>query len=153
MNAHEELQKVFASRDSASIAIEINGFTGWRTTLVEELTDQEAQQLLDIHCPKPKTVDAEYNALKEDFIKREWKSAVLAMAEKTNIKEKGCFAKFNNWMIASSRFKKHLNAHTIDQLKLVHQQLKAVQQNNARSATRPMTKAWWNKAEELKNYN
>lgn len=153
MNAHEELQKVFASRDSASIAIEINGFTGWRTTLVEELTDQEAQQLLDIHCPKPKTVDAEYNALKEDFIKREWKSAVLAMAEKTNIKEKGSFAKFNNWMIASSRFKKHLNAHTIDQLKLVHQQLKAVQQNNARSATRPMTKAWWNKAESLKNYN
>lgn len=153
MNAHKELQKVFASRDSASIAIEINGFTGWRTTLLEELTDQEAQQLLDIHCPKPKTVDAEYNALKEDFIKKEWKSNILVLAERTKIKEKGSFHQFNNWMLTKSKFKKHLNAHTIDELKLLHQQLRAALQNNARSAQKTMTKAWWDKAESLKNYN
>ncbi|MCZ2084135.1 MAG: hypothetical protein LC112_07655 [Flavobacteriales bacterium] len=153
MNAREELKQLFADRNPVMVGIEISGYTGFRTTLIDELTDEEAKRLLEAHAPKPADLDKEYNALKEDFIKREWKSAVLAMAEKTNIKEKGSFAKFNNWMIASSRFKKHLNAHTIDELKLVHQQLKAVQQNNARSATRPMTKAWWNKAEQLKKYN
>ncbi len=153
MNAHDELKKIFTYRDPVNIALEINGFTGFRTTLIEELTDQEANQLLKIHAPKPANLDSEYNALKEEFIRKEWKSNILALAEKTGIKEKGSFHKFNNWMLSKSKFKKHLNAHNIEELKQLHIQLRAASQNNSKSAMKPMTKAWWDKAESLKNHN
>ena len=121
--------------------------------MIEDLTDQEAKQLLKIHAPKPADLDQEYNALKEEFIRKEWKSNILALAEKTGIKEKGDFQKFNNWMLSNSKFKKHLNAHSIAELKQLHVQLRAALQNNSKSAMKPLTKAWWEKGESLKNHN
>ena len=53
----------------------------------------------------------------------------------------------------NSKFKKHLNAHSIDELKQLFQQLKAAQGNQRKSAMKPMTKAWFAKAEQLKNLN
>ena len=153
MQAHEELKQLFAERDSISVAIEINGFTGWRTTVIDDLTDEEAEKLLKIHQPIPEQLDAEFNALKTEFIRKEWKSNILALAEKIGFKEKGSFHKFNDWMIAKSKFKKHLNAHNIEELKQLHQQMRAAQSNNARSSRKAMTKAWWEKADRLKQYN
>lgn len=148
-----ELKELFADRTTMSIALEINGFTGFRTTLIEDLTPQEIDTLYEIHVPKPQDLEAEYNALKEDFIKKEWRSNILALAEKTGIKEKGNFQKFNNWMLLSSKFKKHLNGHSLDELRELHKQLRGVQNNNSRSSKNPMTKAWWAKAEGLKQCN
>lgn len=149
MNAHQKLEQLFAHRNPSDVAIELNGFTGWRTTLLEELTEQEAELLLQIHTPKKK----DDNALIEELKKREWRSAIISLAELTNIKEHNCYAKFNNWMLTKSTFKKHLNAHSIDELKALHRQLKGIQYNNTQSAKRPMNKAWWDKGEKLKNWN
>ena len=51
-------------------------------------------------------------------------------------------------MLAKSIFKKHLNAHSIDELKDLFKQLQGVKQNNAKSAKKPYTKAWWKKGNE-----
>lgn len=148
MTAKEELKQLFADRNPVTVAIEINGFTGFRTTLIDELTLDEAIKLLSIYAPKEKTVEEENDELKNQLIKNGWISKILKIAEETGIKDKGDFHKFNNWMFASSVFKKHLNAHSIPELQKVHQQLQAVKTNNARSAQKPMTKAWWDKAQK-----
>ncbi|MCU7615640.1 hypothetical protein NZ698_00400 [Chryseobacterium sp. PBS4-4] len=148
MNPKEELKQLFADRKPIDVAIEINGYTGFRTTLIDELTEQEAMKLLSIHVPKEKSVEEENNALKHELLRNGWISKILKIAEETGIKEKGRFEKFNGWMYVSSKFKKHLNAHSIEELQEVHRQLHAVKTNNARSANRPMTKAWWDKAEK-----
>lgn len=153
MTAKEELKALFANRTAVDVAIEINGFTGFRTTSIHDLTEDEAIELLSIHTPNKKDVEEENLALKYDLIRSAWISKVLKIAKETGIKETGSFHKFNNWMFTSSKFKKHLNAHSIDELKEVHTQLHAVKTNNARSANRTMTKAWWDKAEKNKNLN
>lgn len=153
MNPKEELKQIFTDRNPVMVAIEISGFTSHRTTLVDELTDAEALRLLAIHCPSEIELEKDFNALQQDLIKREWKSKILALAERTGIKEKGSFHTFNNWMLISSIFKKHLNAHSIEELKAVYRQLRGVQYNNAKSADKPFTKAWWEKGYELKYQN
>ncbi len=153
MNAKQQLKELFADRNPADVAIEINGFTGWRTTLLEELTDQEAETLLHIHLPNEKDLEEECNALLEEIKKKEYKSAILALAERIGIKKPGDFQRFNNWMFRYSRFKKHLNAHSLTELKQLYQQLRAAQANNARSAQKVMTKSWWHKGEQNKTLN
>jgi len=148
MNPKEQLKQLFANRKPIEVAIEINGYTGFRTTLIDDLTEDEARRLLSLHVPKETTVEEESNALKHELLRNGWISKVLKIAEETGIKEKTSFHKFNDWMYVSSKFKKHLNAHSIDELKQLHQQLHAVKTNNARSAQKPMTQAWWNKAEK-----
>lgn len=153
MKPHDELKQIFADRRAVDIAIEISGFTGHRTTLIEELTEVEASRLLAIHCPSEKELEKDFNTLQEDLIKREWKSKILAFAERIGIKEKGDFHIFNNWMFEKSMFKKHLNAHSTEELKAVYRQLRGVQHNNAKSAEKPFTKAWWSQVNELKMQN
>lgn len=149
MDPKKELKQLFADRRPVEVAIEISGFTGHRTTLIDELSETEAMELLKIHCPTPRKLDQEYDILKEDLIKREWKSKILAKAEKVGVKKPNSFDKFNEWMLLKSKFKKHLNAHSIDELKQLHRQLCAFQTNNAKSAANFFTKAWWDK--ESKN--
>lgn len=149
MDPKKELKQLFASRRPVEVAIEISGFTGHRTTLIDELSETEAMELLKIHCPGPRKIDKDFDALKEDLIKREWKSKILAKAEKVGVKKQNSFDKFNEWMLLKSKFKKHLNAHSIDELKELHRQLCAFQTNNAKSAANFFTKAWWDK--ESKN--
>lgn len=156
MNPRKELKELFGHRNSLDIAIEINGFTGFRTTLIEELTDEEALQLLSVHKPIEETaeeLEAEFEELKDEILKKGWKSKILKIAETTGIKDKGDFTKFNNWMLKSSKFKKHLNAHSVNELKQLHSQLYGVKHNNAKSSKTPLTKSWWGKASEIKNLN
>lgn len=149
----KDLKELFAGRKPVDVAIEISGFTGFRTTDINELSNDEVNRLYEIHRPKERDLDAEWNALKEELIRKEWKSKILATAEKAGVKEPMSFAKFNNWMISRSMFKKHLEAHSLDELRQLHKQLHGVMTNNARSANRPTNKAWWDKAETLKNWN
>lgn len=153
MTPYDELKQLFADRKPIDVAIEISGFTGHRTTLIEELTDGEASRLLAIYCPSEKILEVECNALKEDILKKSWKSKILKLAEDTGMKDKGDFQKFNTWILHSSIFKKHLNAHSIKELESLYKQLRGVQYNNAKSAEKPFTKSWWNKGYELKNQN
>lgn len=153
MNPKEELKQLFATFNPLNVAIEVNGFTGFRTTSIDDLTEDEVIKLLEIHTPKEKTVEHENNALKLELLRTGWISKILKVAEDTGIKEKGDFQKFNNWMYMSSVFKKHLKAHSIDELQALHKQLHAVKSNNAKSAKKPLTEAWWVKGKKNINLN
>ncbi|WP_312394712.1 hypothetical protein [Chryseobacterium sp.] len=148
MTAKEELTKFFEGKNPADIAIKVNGFTGFKKTRIEELTEIEAEKLLRIYLPKAPTIEEENTALRDKLIQNAWISKVLKIAESTGIKDVGCFHKFNNWMLLNSKFKKHLNSHSTEELQELHQQLHAVKTNNARSAEKPLTEAWWKKGKE-----
>ena len=149
----QDLQELFADRKPVDVAMEINGFTGFRTTQIEELTKDEINHLYAIHVPTAKTVDAEFNAFKVELMMKAWRSKILAAAEKAGFKKAASFHEFNNWMLTNSKYKKQLTAHNMDELKELHRQIQAAISNNKRSAERPMTSAWWIKADRLKNHN
>ncbi|UFK27493.1 hypothetical protein [Elizabethkingia phage TCUEAP3] len=154
MTPHEELKKMFIDRNPMAVSAEISGFTGFKKTKIDELSEAEAINLLAIHCPAPKTLQEEYNALKEDVLRREYKAAILATAEKEGIKDPGSdFKKFNNWMLKSSVYKKHLNAHSLKELEILLIQIKTLQFNNGKSAQKPLNEAWMRKASKYKNLN
>lgn len=149
----QDLQDLFAERKPVDVAIEISGFTGFRTTRIEELSPDEINHLYAVHVPTERDIDAQFNAFKLELMVKAWRSKVLAAAEQAGIKEPGCFSKFNNWMILRSKCKKNLHAHTIEELKDLHKQLKAALTNNRRSAEKPMTEAWWKKGKSLTTQN
>lgn len=151
MNALEELENLLSLRQPHEVAIMLDGFTSHRTTLLEELTDGEIDILLRIY--RPRTIQEREKELIIELRLKEWRSNILALAEKVGIKEPQSFHEFNNWMLLKSKFKKHLNAHNLEELQLLHRQLQGVKQNNERSAFRPLNKAWWDKGSKLKNYN
>lgn len=153
MKPKEKLKEIFSNRRPIDVAIEINGFTGYRTTLIDDLTDDEVVKLLSIYVPSEKTVEEENNELKKELLRNGWVSKVLKLAEETGIKEPNDFHKFNNWMYNSSVFKKHLNAHSTEELQKVFLQLQGVKSNNTKSAKKPMTKAWWEKSTKNINLN
>ncbi len=150
--AHKTLTELFADRKAHEIAIEIYGFTGFRTGFIEELTDAEATKLLAMHLPKEKDLDEEFNALKYDMICREWKHKIIDIATSEGIKKEG-WHDFNNFMQISSVFKKHLNAHNLEELKVLFKQFKAIQTNNRKSARKTMTKAWERQGYNIKHLN
>ena len=49
MTPQDELKAVFSHRNPIEIACIISGFTAHRTTMIEELTDKEVQDLLNIY--------------------------------------------------------------------------------------------------------
>lgn len=153
MKAHEELKSVFGHRKSIDVAMEIFGFTEQRTTIIDELTETEVLQLLKIHCPSTEELENECEQLKSVIFRKKLISNILLLAEKTGLKKLNDFYDFNHWMNHSSKLKKHLNAHSINELKEVYKQLKAVEKSNAKSAKKPFTKAWWHKASEMRTLN
>ncbi|RQO37926.1 hypothetical protein DBR39_13640 [Chryseobacterium sp. KBW03] len=152
MNPKEELKQIFADRTPVDIAIEISGYTGHRTTLIDELTEAEASGLLAVYNPSV-DLEKEHTLLQQVLIKKEWRSKILAKAEKIKIKKPNSFFEFNDWMQLKSKFKKHLNSHSIQELKELHQQLCAFESNNSKSAKKPFTKSWWDKGTEKINLN
>ena len=149
----KDLEELFEGRKPVDVAMEINGFTGFRTTRIEDLTKDEINHLYAIHVPTAETADAEFNAFKVELMMKAWRSKVLAAAEKAGFKKAASFHEFNNWMMMSSKYKKQLTAHSMDELKELHKQIHAAISNNNRSAEMPMTEAWWKKADRLKNHN
>lgn len=145
----QDLQELFAERKPIDVAMEISGFTGFRTTNIADLSPDEINHLYAVHVPTERDIDAQFNAFKLELMVKAWRSKVLAAAEQAGIKESGSFHKFNNWMMVSSKFKKNLHAHNIEELKELHKQLKAALTNNRKSAEKPMTEAWWKKGKSL----
>ena len=45
----EDLREIFSHRLPHEVAAEVSGFTGFRTTLLEELTPEEMNELYKIH--------------------------------------------------------------------------------------------------------
>lgn len=150
--AKQQLRKLFINRKPLDISIELNGFTGFRTGKIEELTDDEAEKLLAIHL-KTHEQQKSINALKEEILIKEYRSKILAIATREGIHYPNNWKNFNYFMLASSRFKKPLNEHNLEELRELLKQMNALAYNNTLSAQHPMTKAWQRKAESLKQWN
>ncbi|GGG47225.1 hypothetical protein [Epilithonimonas arachidiradicis] len=151
MTPTQELNSYLVRKNPQTVAVLIDSITNHRTTAVEDLTNSEIGTLLQIF--RPKTIEEKANALVDEAIMKQWRSNIIALAERTGIKKLGQWSEFNNWMLLSSVFKKHLNAHSLEELKALYQQLRGVERNNERSASKTMTKAWWKKAEDNKAWN
>ncbi len=148
-----ELREILSEKDDFSRMLLISNISDRRTTKLEELTQRELHELWEQFHPEEMSLEQQNNLLKEEILKKEWKSNILALAEKTGIKDKDDWQRFNHFMFNSSRFKKHLNSHSLVELKLLYKQLKGVQMNNERSAQNPLTKAWFRKGEKFKTLN
>ncbi len=153
MNTLTKLQQLFEGKTPFETAMVVSGFTGFRCTKLEDLTADEAEALWQQYAPKTQDPATTLRQVADELERRELKSNILALAERTGIKEPGSWTRFNGWMLKKSRYKKHLNGHDLEELKGLYKQLRGVEQNNAVSAAKPLNKAWWNKANELKNWN
>ncbi len=153
MNTRENLEKLFEGKSAFETAMVVSGFTGFRCTRLDDLTDDEADALWMKYAPKTADTVETLRQVADELERRELKSNILALAERTGIKEPGSWTKFNGWMLSGSRFKKHLNAHDADELRSLYRQLRALEVSNAKSAQKAFNKAWWEKGNELKNWN
>ncbi len=161
----EQLKELFKHRQPHDIAIEINGFTGFRTTLMEDLTQDEINRLYNIHKGNtPPTAPLFTKEGNEKAEKRKWVSYILKIATDEGIHRPVVIIKnrqrmvdewqcLNHWMITQSTAKKLLYQCDLEELKAVHQQLCKLRDNNAKSAQKPLNKAWWRKGEQNKNLN
>ena len=151
MTPLQELTGYLTRKKPNDIAILIDSISDHRTMSIEDLTASEINLLLTVF--RPKTIEDKANVLVNELKLKTMRSNILALAERTGIKEPGNFHKFNNWMNTSSVFKKHLNAHSLEELQVLYKQLRAAEMNNNRSAQKPMTKAWFQRAEKIKTWN
>lgn len=85
--------------------------------------------------------------------KKKIKQQIIKIAELEEIKTPSEWDKFNKWMLTCSKFKKHLNAHSLEELKQLHKQLIALQLSNFKSAQKPFNKAWWREGNKRKDLN
>ncbi|EKB58388.1 hypothetical protein [Bergeyella zoohelcum] len=152
-----ELKELFADRQPHEIAIKVSGISGFRTTLIDELTQEEINKLYEIHAPKPKSIET-----KED--RNYWISNILTIATEEGlhypvmVKKNGKLVKdnwhkFNTWMLTLSTVKKLLYFCNVEEMKAVHRQLCKLRDNNEKSAQKPMNRAWFRKGERNKNLN
>lgn len=147
----ENVKNLLADKSAVDIAMIVHGVSGFKTTILEELTTQQLETLISIY--EPKQVPTQENSLIETILKKEWKSNILAKAEKYGIKDKGDFQKFNLWMLQRSMFKKHLNAHSLEELKALHRQICSVGSNNRKASINIGSKSWWKHGDAVKNLN
>lgn len=158
----EDLKTLFENREPHDIAIEINDFTGFRTTLMEELTQEEINKLYKIHTNGFRQSAVGGSNEKEE--KRKWVSYILKIATDEGIHCPVVVIKnrqrmvdewqcLNHWMMTQSVAKKTLYQCDLEELKAVHRQLCKLRDNNAKSAQKPLNKAWWRKGEQNKNLN
>ena len=103
MTPLQELTGYLARKKPNDIAILIDSISGHRTMSIEELTGSEINLLLTVF--RPKTIEEKANVLVNELKLKTMRSNVLALAERTGIKEPGNFHTFNNWMMISSVFK------------------------------------------------
>ena len=93
----EDLREIFSHRPPHEVAIEVSGFTGFRTTLLEELTPEEMNELYKIHCKDEiPQMSSESEAIYQQMLKKHWISNVLTIATEQGIKESNDWRKFND---------------------------------------------------------
>lgn len=77
-----------------------------------------------------------------ELIMKRKRSTVLTIATKTGIKEADSWTKFNNWMKASSVYKKELHAYNYDELDDLIKQFQALKAHYEKSSKKVGNKAW-----------
>lgn len=113
-------------------------YTRGRTQSTRDLTLVELNDL----CARFQAILDEQNKKYTDQLRR-LRSLALSVASRAGIKQPGDWESFNRWMINSSVHHKRLDAHTLEELNNLIQQLRAIEHHNTQSAAHPGTKAWY----------
>ena len=151
MKTKTKLKKIFEGKPNFHEQSIVSGFTNRRAICIEDLTEQEAENLYLIYCPKK--VENPVLKIAQEIELKKWKSNCIAKAQHLGITHPNNWDAFNLWMVTYSIYKKHLNAHNLQELKELHRQLCAVELSDYRSGKKPMTEAWLKRGNELKNLN
>lgn len=152
----EELKNILSDREPHEIAIDVSGISGFRTTLLEDLSQEEIDKLYQIHAPKI--------IISNEKEKTKVMSDILTIATDEGlhytvwVEKKGKMVedkwfKLNEWMMTCSTVKKLLFQCSLEELKAVHRQLCKLRDNNEKSAKKPFNKAWLRKGIKNQNLN
>ncbi len=117
----------------------INAWTSGRTQTSKELYPEELQELCDSLASEVK-----HQKQQLEDAKRLRRSTILTIATRTGVKQPNDWDTFNHFMLHSSVVKKSLNICNLDELELVINQFRALERNNAISAQKAGTKAYFN---------
>lgn len=118
----------------------IYSWTQGRTKSTTELQSDELQNLL-----WKLEHDFNFQTSIEPYLQLDLKkkrSQVLAIAQRCDIHDGTSFVKFNRFMLNSSKFKKPLNKHSLEELDVLIKQFRGLEQNYMRSAAQAGTKAY-----------
>ncbi|MDY3363860.1 hypothetical protein PG623_07590 [Riemerella anatipestifer] len=132
----------------------IYNFTGGRTQSSRELSPQELEALCNaldgIKKSKTKLTSTCLSILESEGIHRP-NEPLLEITEKGA--KPNPFGHLNRWMLERSVYKKPLAFHSAEELKDLLNQLHKLADNNRKASKKFGNKAYWNKADKLKNLN
>ncbi|AZZ59804.1 hypothetical protein OKE68_04405 [Riemerella anatipestifer] len=132
----------------------IYNFTNGRTQSSRELSTRELEDLCNalegIKKSKTKLISTCLSILEAEGIHRP-NEPILEFTEKGA--KPNPFGHLNKWMLERSIYKKPLAFHSVSELEVLLRQLHKLAENNKKSAKKFGNKAYWNKADKLKNLN
>ncbi|MDY3352275.1 hypothetical protein PG357_09820 [Riemerella anatipestifer] len=132
----------------------IYNFTGGRTQSSRELNRQELIDLCNaldcIKKSKTQLISTCLSILEAEGIHRP-NEPLLEITEKGA--KPNPFGHLNRWMLERSIYKKPLAFHSVSELEVLLRQLHKLAENNKKSAKKFGNKAYWRKADNLKNLN
>ena len=153
----KKLQTIFSQKgmDTDERHEVIYNFTSGRTESSRDLTPQE----LDDLCNMLQGVKKSKNTLMSECLKILQMEGIhrpdepVLQEDKNGNFRPNPFYYLNQWMLARSVYKKPLYLYSVSELEVLKKQLFALADNNRKSAKKPLTKAWWKKANNLKDLN
>ncbi|MDY3338449.1 hypothetical protein PG279_04580 [Riemerella anatipestifer] len=132
----------------------IYNFTNGRTSSSRELNSQELEDLCNalegVKKSKTQLISTCLSILEAEGIHRP-NEPLLEIAEKGA--KPNPFGHLNRWMLERSVYKKPLAFHSVAELEVLLRQLHKLAENNRKASKKFGNKAYWNKADKLKNLN
>lgn len=143
----DKLKHLFEEKrmNRLDIALAVSGVSGCRTTLVDELTPREIEQLINIYRPKPVNVAQRLSYLEMESALKNKRAIVLKDAQKVGIHNPDNWGQFNGWMIKSSILHKPLKDYNYDELDALIRQMKKIVQKFDAYSEKAGSKAWFYK--------
>ncbi|MRM86553.1 hypothetical protein, partial [Riemerella anatipestifer] len=130
----------------------IYNFTGGRTQSSRELNRQELEDLCNalegIKKSKTKLISTCLSILESEGIHRP-NEPLLEITKKGA--KPNPFGHLNRWMLERSVYKKPLAFHSVAELEVLLRQLHKLADNNRKASEKFGNKAYWNKADKIKN--
>ncbi|SNA83241.1 conserved hypothetical protein [Flavobacterium psychrophilum] len=137
----KKLQTLFSK-----LGIEVNQrherINAWTSGRVQSAKDLQDDELIELCASLSNEFDK--RKAKETELKKKKKSIILTIATRTGIKSPHDWDSFNYFMLHTSLVKKSLNLCSLDELDGLINQFRAIEQNNAKSAQKAGTKAYFN---------
>ncbi len=123
----------------------VSGVSGRRTCELEELKPDEWEILENFYAPKVPTSAEQVEALEREAELKRQRAQVLAIATRCGIHQPDSWQFFNTFMEKRSVLKKPLYRYTLEEMPLLINQMRGLEENERKSAQHAGTKAWYRK--------